>query len=216
MLAALDETLTPIKAFMNGPQKTAYDKVLSFLSRHRDDLHGFPTEPVTALEHLEASSTPYQGTVVPDASAAVATLEALLKDQLKAARQEALNQLDSQEAKLKAAADFQQLDPAQQVEVLEATDRARREIEQGDGVSRIQMRVQRYASQEYAKQLERTAALAHPSNETNQRVTVVPASSLKIQCSLAQITNPAELKQWLEALRVAAQAELDQDHRISL
>jgi hypothetical protein len=37
-----------------------------------------------------------------------------------------------------------------------------------------------------------------------------------VNCPLSQITNSAELQQWLDALRAAAQAELDQGHRISL
>lgn len=45
---------------------------------------------------------------------------------------------------------------------------------------------------------------------------MVVASALKINCPLSQITNSTELQQWLEAVRAAAQAELDQGHRISL
>jgi hypothetical protein len=45
---------------------------------------------------------------------------------------------------------------------------------------------------------------------------VVAATSLKPSCSLNQITNSAELQQWLEAVRTAAQNELDQGHWISL
>jgi hypothetical protein len=47
-------------------------------------------------------------------------------------------------------------------------------------------------------------------------ITVVAASALKVSCPLSQITNTVELQQWLDALRTAAQAELDQGHRISL
>jgi hypothetical protein len=47
-------------------------------------------------------------------------------------------------------------------------------------------------------------------------ITVVAASALKVDCPLSQITNEAQLGQWLEALRAAAQVELDQGHRISL
>jgi hypothetical protein len=37
-----------------------------------------------------------------------------------------------------------------------------------------------------------------------------------VHCPLSQITNSTELQQWLDALRLAVQAELDQGHRISL
>ena len=45
---------------------------------------------------------------------------------------------------------------------------------------------------------------------------MVAASALKVNCPLSQITNEAELQQWLEALGAAARRQLDQGHRISL
>jgi hypothetical protein len=67
------------------------------------------------------------------------------------------------------------------------------------------------------KQLQRLATLATPPQiGPAAPVTVVAASALKVHCPLSQITNSQELQQWLDALRVSAQAELDQGHRISL
>jgi hypothetical protein len=77
--------------------------------------------------------------------------------------------------------------------------------------------VSRYRNDEVPKQLERMAALvAPPDRPTPELIKVVPASTLKVNCPLSQITNSQELQQWLDALRASAQAELDQGHRISL
>jgi hypothetical protein len=79
------------------------------------------------------------------------------------------------------------------------------------------LRLNRYRADEVPKQLQRMAALAAPKDApTSAPITVVAASSLKVSCTMSQITNSAELQQWLDALRAAAQAELDQGHRISL
>jgi hypothetical protein len=58
--------------------------------------------------------------------------------------------------------------------------------------------------------------VAPPDRPTPELIKVVPASALKVNCPLSQITNTVELQQWLDALRASAQAELEQGHRISL
>jgi hypothetical protein len=79
------------------------------------------------------------------------------------------------------------------------------------------LRVNRYRAEEVPKQLQRMAALAAPADtSTAVPVKFVAASALKVNCPLSQITNEAELQQWLEALGAAARRQLDQGHRISL
>jgi type II secretory pathway component PulM len=79
------------------------------------------------------------------------------------------------------------------------------------------LRLNRYRAEEVPKQLQRMAALAAPMDApTPAAIKVIAASSLKVNCPLSQITTTSELQQWLDALRAAAQAELDQGHRISL
>ena len=75
----------------------------------------------------------------------------------------------------------------------------------------------RYRTEEVPRQLQRISALAMPAGAVEQApITVVAASTLKPQCPLSQISNEAELQQWLEALARAARKELEQGHRISL
>jgi hypothetical protein len=64
--------------------------------------------------------------------------------------------------------------------------------------------------------LQRVATLASPADALATPITVVPASSLRPDFPLGQITNEQELQQWLGALRIASLAELNQGHRISV
>jgi hypothetical protein len=90
-------------------------------------------------------------------------------------------------------------------------------VEAANQPGRVSLRVNRYRAEEVPKQLQRMAALAAPADTpTAAPITVVAASALKVNCPLSQITNEAQLGQWLEALRTAARKELDQGHRISL
>jgi len=216
LLDQLEDTLTPIKAFLNGEQRTVYEKVRTFLARHGDDLMELPPEPVAVLGRVMDSPAPYHGPLLPEANGAVATLEALLEERLQLTRSEALAQIAEQETKLRAGADFQNLAPEQQEQVLASTDRVKQELVKAEQPARVQLRLDRFQKADVPALLQRVAAMAAPADAPVALIKVVPASSLRPNFPLGQLTNREELGQWLEALRTAAQTELDQGHRISL
>jgi hypothetical protein len=169
------------------------------------------------MRTLLASDRPYAGGLIPQASNAMTELQKQLEQRLQQAQAKALQEISEQEARLKADADFQKLDPEQQAEVLAPTATAKSDVQGSTKSGTALLRLNRYRSDEVPKQLQRMAALATPPEiGPAAPVTVVAASALKVHCPLSQITNSTELQQWLDALRLAVQAELDQGHRISL
>jgi Zn-dependent oligopeptidase len=216
-LDAEEDLLTPLKQFLNGNQKTVYDEVRAFELRYGDEFADLPAEQVTPLRILLESDKPYAGGLIPQAKSAIAELQKQLGERLAAAKAKALEEISEQEARLKATADFQKLETSKQEQVLAATAAAKTDVEAASQPGRALLRVSRYRNDEVPKQLQRMAALvAPPDRPTPELIRVVPASALKVNCPLSQITNGQELQQWLDALRASAQAELDQGHRISL
>jgi hypothetical protein len=216
-LDAEGDLLTPLKQFLKGNQKSVYDQVKAFEARYGDDLADLPADLVAPLRTLLASDRPYAGGLIPQATTAITELQQQLEQRLLQAKAKALHEISEQEARLKADVDFQKLDPEQQVEVLAPTAAAKSDVQSSNKPGTALLRVNRYRSDEVPKQLQRMAALvAPPDRPTPEVIRVVPASALKVNCPLSQITNDVELQQWLDALRAAAQVELDQGHRISL
>ena len=216
-LDAEEDLLTPLKQFLNGNQKTVYDEVRAFELRYGEEFADLPAEQVTPLQKLLESDKPYAGGLIPQANSAMAELQKQLNERLAAAKAKALEEINEQEARLKATPDFQKLDTSQQEQVLAATATAKADVEGASQPGRVSLRVNRYRAEEVPKQLQRMAALAAPDDtDVVAPITVVAASALKVNCPLSQITSSQELEQWLDALREAAQAELDQGHRISL
>jgi hypothetical protein len=216
-LDAEEDLLTPLKQFLKGNQKSVYDQVKAFEARYGDDLADLPAALVAPLRTLLASDRPYAGGLIPQATTAITELQQQLEQRLLQAKAKALHEISEQEARLKADADFQKLDPEEQAEVLAPTAAAKSDVQGSNKSGTVLLRVNRYRSDEVPKQLQRMAALvAPPDRPTPEVIRVVPASALKVSCPLTKITNDVELQQWLEALRAAAQAELDQGHRISL
>jgi len=216
-LDAEEDLLTPLKQFLNGNQKTVYDEVRAFELRYGDEFADLPAEQVAPLRKLLESDRPYAGGLIPQANSAMAELQRQLSERLAEVKAKALQEISEQEARLKATADFQQLDTSQQEQVLAETAGAKADVEAASQPGRALLRVNRYRAEEVPKQLQRMAALAAPADTpTAAPITVVAASALKVNCPLSQITNSQELQQWLDALRASAQAELDEGHRISL
>jgi hypothetical protein len=216
-LDAEEDLLTPLKQFLNGNQKTVYDEVRAFELRYGDEFADLPAEQVTPLRKLLESDKPYAGGLIPQAKSAIVELQKQLGERLAAAKAKALEEISEQEARLKATADFQKLEASKQEQVLAATAAAKTDVEAASQPGRALLRVSRYRAEEVPKQLQQMATLVAPQDRpTPELIKVVPASALKVNCPLSQITNSQELQQWLDALRASAQAELEQGHRISL
>ena len=216
-LEAEADLLTPLKQFLNGHQKSVYDQVKAFEARYGDELADLPADLVAPMRTLLASDRPYAGGLIPQATNALTELQKHLEQRLQQAQAKALQEISEQEERLRADADFQKLDPEQQMEVLTPTAAAKSDVQGSTKPGTALLRVNRYRIDEVPIQLQRMAALAAPKDAPPPaEITVVAASALKVSCPLSQITNEAQLGQWLEALRTAARRELDQGHRISL
>ena len=103
---------------------------------------------------------------------------------------------------------------------MQACAAAKADLQNASKPSAVTLRLNRYRETDKPQQLATIARLTAPSGvdggDDKPTIEVVPASSLQPNCNLSQITNTQELEQWLSALRQAAEAELNQGHRISL
>ena len=104
--------------------------------------------------------------------------------------------------------------------MLQACAAAKADLQNASKSSAVTLRLNRYRDSDKPQQLATIARLTAPSagngGDDKPAIKVVPASSLQPNCNLSQITNSADLEQWLSALKQAAEAELNQGHRISL
>jgi hypothetical protein len=226
LLDAKEDLLDPIKSFMHGPQRKAYDEALSFLREEEANFPELPASEVQPLRDLAAADAPYRGHSVPAAKAAVEKLKAAISALLTTERQSATVTIDEHEAKLRALPDFAKLDAPAVTRVLEKSTDAHTAIPSARFVTAIRDRLNRYRAQDYPEQLALLSQLAAPPSPTPQpgdspkpeppRQTYVPAGSLRAKCDLPFIGSEADLDLWLTALRSAAAEELKKGNRISL
>jgi len=227
LLTAKEDFLSPIKAFMHGAQRKAYDEAMSFLREEEANFAELPAADVQPLRDLAKALHPYRGNAVALAKAAVAKLRSALDARLKQERSDALNTLAEQESRLRAVDDFGKLGESGRTQVMASTVSAREAIQTARFVTSIRDRLKRYITIDYPAQLALAAQLVAEAEKPKPvpgekptpaapTVHYTPASSLRAKCNLPYITTEAELDQWLEALKGAAKEELKKGNRISL
>ena len=228
LLTAKDDLLSPVKAFMHGPQRQAYDEVLTFF---REEEANFSEISATELEPIRAlitAPTPFRGTVLPTAKAAVLKVRTLIDTLLASVRAAAADTLGEREAQLQGLPDFIKLDASGQEQVLAKLNEVRAVIASARFVAAIRDRLARYISEEYPAQLALAARLAAPpvppapdpggDSEPARppEPHYIPVGRVRVTSGLPYIATEAELDQWLIELRRAIARELSQGNRISL
>jgi hypothetical protein len=227
LLGAKDDYLSPIKAFMHGPQRVAYDDAITFLRAEEANFAEVPAAEVQPLRDLAASAHPYRGNGVPAAKAAVTKVRSLLAALLKSEREQAIATLDAQQTRLQAIEDFAKLDEPHRSQVMALTVAARDAIQSARFVTGIRDRLQRYLTQDYPAQLALASRLAAPpppppgkpgapATPASAPVRYTSATNLRPHCNLPYLATEAEVDVWLSSLREAALAEIKQGNRISL
>ena len=225
LLTAKEDLLDPVKAFMHGAQRVAYDDAIAFLNAEEANFADLPPGEVQPIRDLAASLHPFRGNVVPSAKAAVTRLKSLLSDLLAAERANAGTTITEHEERLKRMDEYVALEETAREQVLGASAAARNAIGEDRFVSGIRDRLQRYVTRDYPDQLALVARLAAPQPPEGPGPTPPPrppavkyttAASLRPKCNLPYITTEADLDEWLDALRDAARTELNAGRRISL
>ena len=229
LLTAKEDLLDPVKAFMHGAQRVAYDEAIAFLGAEEANFAELPATEVQPLRDLATSPHPFRGNAVPNAKTAVIRLKVRLSELLTAERAAANTAIAEHEDRLQRMDEFATLDAAERQQVLAASAAARTAIGADRFVSGIRNRLQRYVTREYPDQLELVARLtapppppppvgpgATPPSPRPPAVKYTTATSLRPKCKLPYIATEADLDEWLDALREAALAELHTGRRISL
>ena len=225
LLTAKEDLLDPIKSFMHGPQRKAYDEALSFLREEEANFADLPAEDVQPLRDLAAAEAPFRGNGVPAAKAAMSKLREQIAALLAVERESATTVLDGHEGKLKALPDFGKLTEPDAARVLSKTLEARTAISTARFFTSIRDRLNRYRTQDYPAQLALLANLVKPQTTPpsgkppqpgGPSPIYIPASALRPDCDMPFIGTEAELDRWLTALRAAAAKELEKGNRISL
>ncbi len=213
LLDAKDDLLDPLKSFMHGPQRQAYDEVMAFLREEEANFAEVPEAELAPLRELAAAEAPFRGLTIPNATAAATQIRELIRTRLKEEQEKALGVIEEKERKLEALSDYTKLDEPKKQKVRQIYVEAGEKIRAARFVSAVRDRVARYTTGDYLDQLSLLSKLAQPDGKEPVYVSV---SSLRGDCGLPYIGTEEDLDQWLQALKARAMDEIKKGNRISL
>lgn len=218
LLTAKQDLIGPVKAFMHGAQRVAYEEVLAFFREEQANFGEIIPDELEPVRRLVDSQVPFRGNVLPQAKAAIGRIRDLIQTRLATERDNGLATIASHEARLTTLPEFVKLSEEQRNQVLQLSNETRRDLATDRFISAIRDRMSRYATQQYPAQLALVYRLGSPKAKTEpgEPARVIAASSLRCECGLASIATEDDLDRWLAALRAAALAELKKGNRISL
>lgn len=225
LLDAMDDLLDPIKGFIAGEQRQVYDEVMDFMNRNQGNLTQIDPSQITTLLSVQNHPTPYRGTLLSNAKGELQVAQAAIEASLRQEKEAALQKLQEAENRIKISPDFVQLDPVDQIRILELSEKKRQEISSSRIVLGVQSLINEYEQTVYPSQLQKAASLVQqqqtPPSDQPQGIKVdepkyKPSRQIRANCALTYISDEQQLDEWLASLREAALEELKKGYRISL
>jgi len=219
LLDAKEASIDPLKSFYNGPKRTIYDDISTFLRDEEANFADVTGTDATELRDTLASAVPYKGNVLQLAKAKLDSLRTKVSHVITSARADASSRVEQARASVKAAPDFGSLAPEEKAEVQRPFADATAKIAKERLAPVIRQIADRAANEVLPRQLQRIAELANakkPAEMKDAPSEYVSARKIPIVFDKVILETEADLENYLAALKKAYAAELKNKKRITL
>lgn len=153
LLDAKGDSIDPIKAFVSGANGRSYRDICDFLRDQSSNLK-YGDARVQDLRAVANSDTPFRGSLLSTGVASLNALKESLTDELKAARENAIQEIETRENTLRAHPSFAKLESEQATGALRSSEGVKREIESESLLPVIAERLRNYLEEGFARQLD--------------------------------------------------------------
>ena len=219
-----ENVLEAVKKFMNGAQRNIFENVLFYLESNNANFGYIGNDSLEKLSIVSESSTPYKGTLMKEANAALELIKKEVADQQKEERKTATQAIQVSIDKLKSFSDFVKLDTKQQVEITAPFEKVIKDIEQERFIGNIRTMAHNATTDLYQKQLELVMRLANPpkpeepgSNKpAKPKIVFVRKDSVKVNFAKLELGNKQDVEDYIVALKEQYLRIIDEDKRILL
>ncbi|NHQ58332.1 BREX system P-loop protein BrxC [Micrococcus luteus] len=231
LLEAKEDLIDPIMAFVNGQQSRIYDEARNLLTTHAANLQFVESDMAEPVQALLDDPDVFRGNRVHRLKTAGDTLHEELDRVIRARRDEATAAILQRRDELMATGYFTEASPAAQSRVQEQIDHALARIEHETHVASILQMSSSFGHETYPSLLsllaDSPAQTTRPTEQTKQtpsapaptppsRHLIVSVSSIKPVTARRLLESEADVEEYVEALRSALVATLNDGKRITL
>ena len=220
LLDAKDASIDPLKSFYNGPKRTIYDDISTFLRDEEPNFADVAGTEAVELRNTLSSSVPYKGNVLQLAKAKLDSLRTKVSQVVTTARTAAVSRVEQACASVQAAPDFGSLSAVEKSEVQQPFADATAKIQKERLSPVIRQLADRAANEALPRQLQRVSELADAKKPAELKdaapVQYVSARLIPIVYDKVILETETDLDAYLAAVKKAYAAELKSKKRITL
>jgi len=220
LLDTKEALIDPLKSFYNGPKRTIFDDISTFLHDEEPNFADVTGTEASELRETLASAIPYKGNVLQLAKAKLDSLRTMVSQVVTAVRNQATSRVAQARASVQAAPDFDSLTPEEKLEVQRPFTDATSKIQKERLAPVIRQLADRAANEALPRQLQRVSELADARKPAEMKdaapVQYVSARLIPIVYDKAILETEADLDTYLAAVKKAYAEELKKKRRITL
>lgn len=222
LLDTKENTIDPVRRFMNSPQKGIYDQASQLVAEQEDNFAYVPPAEVEAVRSLLTDNKPWQGNRLQQLKPQLDALQQTIANQLGHEKEVATSRLTELEQKLQATDEYARLSPAQQSTLSKPFGDARQALQGQKRIAMIRDQLRHFEDERFPQLLFQLDQLAKPAEKpatpntaaervgtfsvgsTSQVASSAPTHTTEPKLVLARTIKVSYAKPWL-----ASEAELD-------
>ncbi|NLQ06406.1 BREX system P-loop protein BrxC [Cylindrospermopsis raciborskii] len=231
-----EQTIEPIRTFMNGPQREIFDSAQAFVREQEANFSSCQTSGVDELRGILANPECFRGNRMQQVKGLVDTLREQVAAQVAEEIAKARATVASLRARLSGMAEFSALMPEWQAEIARTFDEFAAGIKAQKLIAVIRDRLRQFEDQEYQGLLSKMVSWAQPvvvdtafhQDETNQaqaqgaatpkepRIEYVNHRAIQVSFDKAWLADEVDVDRFLQSMREALLDEIRKGKRIQI
>ncbi|MCP4164415.1 MAG: BREX system P-loop protein BrxC [Chloroflexi bacterium] len=228
-----EQVLDPVRRFMSGSQKQIYDDAQQFLYGQDANFYYIDGGEAGQIRNILHDPACVRSNRMAQVKSLLHGLQGKVESQLAAEKEEAGWALDERWQRLAGMAEFDDLTPERQSQLLQPFEERKRDIERQTLIAVIRDSIRRFDDNEYQNLLGKMTLWAQPALEItpedgveategdssalrDKPVEVVPRSSIVVPFTKVWLADEADVDAYVEALKQALMQAIAEGKRVQI
>ncbi len=218
------DVIDPIRSFMQGEQKRIYDRAKLLLETQKPNFSYINSDNLSQLRTVLTDTQCFKGSRMQQVKGLIESVEAEISSEVTKEVEQAQEEIGLLQERMGKMAEFSQLSPVQQQEILKSFQDCCDSIAQEDLIAMIRSTRQKFETDTYPRLLSKMTKLTGVdgvSSQATRRVKesetqYIPSQTIKVNFGKAWLADEADVEEYLSAMREALMAEIKEGKRIQI
>jgi len=218
LLDQKEKFLDPIKKFWNGEQRKIYDEVTKYIQGDQSNFEYVDGTELQELKTAHDSQTPYAGTLMKDAKAAMERLKEKVLGRIKEEKEVVEKAINEATHNIESRDDFKGLKEEERRDVLSPFNEQQNKVRQ----QRYIASVRQYGSEigdlqvKQLNEIQRLITRAKGGDAQEPKVQYIKRANIVVHFEKSELTSEEEVNEYVEALKKEMLRHIKENRRISI